>query len=65
MFKSSDLYENKNNNFTIERTHNNMAINGNNIINSFNKNNKLIRNFSGILKNDASQPKNEFTKFFK
>ncbi len=65
MFKSSDLYENKNNNFTIERTHNNMAINGNNIINSFNKNNKLIRNFSGILKNDASQPKNEFNDKYK
>ena len=63
--ENNKIYKNKNN-FTIEQTHNNMAINGNNIMKSFdnsstlNKNNreKLYRNFSGILKKDSSQDKN-------
>ena len=59
----NDRYKN-NNNFTIERTHNNMAINGSNIIKNFSvnknpddKNDKLYRNFSGIIKEDS--PKKE------
>ena len=54
MYNSEELFENKNNNFTIERTHNNMAINGSNIINSFDNKEKIVRNFSGILNNDNS-----------
>ena len=64
MFKSNDLYENKNNNFTIEGSHNNMAINGSNIINSFDILGKLFRNFSGILNNDFPQQKNEFNNIY-
>ena len=41
MFNSNDLYENQNNNFTIEKMHNNMAINGSNIINIFDKKEKF------------------------
>ena len=46
------------NNLTIDRTTNNMVLNGSNIINSFDINNsnnkieKLSRNFSGVIKND-------------
>ena len=60
MFNSNDLYYNKNNNFTIERTHNNMVLTGNNVINSFDKKDKMVRNFSGILNNDLPKQKNEF-----
>ena len=63
---NSNNYKNNNNNFTIEQTHNNMVINGNNIMKSFdsgnnalNKNDKMFRNFSGILKNETAQNKNE------
>ena len=59
MFNSNDLYYNKNNNFTIERTHNNMVLTGNNVINSFDKKDKMVRNFSGILNNDLPKQKNE------
>jgi hypothetical protein len=58
MFNSNDLYYNKNNNFTIERTHNNMVITGNNVINSFDKRDKIVRNFSGIFNNDLPKQKN-------
>ena len=60
MFNSNDLYYNKNNNFTIERTHNNMVLTGNNVINSFDKKDKMVRNFSGILNNDLPKQNNEF-----
>ena len=60
LFNSNDLYYNKNNNFTIERTHNNMVLTGNNVINSFDKKDKMVRNFSGILNNDLPKQKNEF-----
>ena len=60
MFNSNDLYYNKYNNFTIERTHNNMVLTGNNVINSFDKKDKMVRNFSGILNNDLPKQKNEF-----
>ena len=63
---NNNNYKNNNNNFTIEQTHNNMVINGNNIMKSFdsgnsvlNKNDKMFRNFSGILKNETTQNKNE------
>ena len=63
---NNNNYKNNNNNFTIEQTHNNMVINGNNIMKSFdsgnnalNKNDKMFRNFSGILKNETAQNKNE------
>ena len=59
MFNSNDLYYNKYNNFTIERTHNNMVLTGNNVINSFDKKDKMVRNFSGILNNDLPKQKNE------
>ena len=59
MFNSNDLYYNKNNNFTIERTHNNMVLTGNNVINSFDKKDKMVRNFSGILNNDLPKQNNE------
>ena len=69
--KNDEVYTNKSN-FTIEQTHNNMALNGTNIMKSFdngnmlnkNKNDKLYRNFSGILKNDSPQDKNDFIKRF-
>ena len=64
MFNSNDLYYNKNNNFTIERTHNNMVITGNNVINSFDKKDKIVRNFSGIFNNDLPKQKNE-SNFYK
>lgn len=65
--KNDEVYKNKSN-FTIEQTHNNMALNGTNIMKSFdngntlnkNKNDKLYRNFSGILKNDSPHDKNDF-----
>ena len=60
LFNSNDFYYNKNNNFTIERTHNNMVLTGNNVINSFDKKDKMVRNFSGILNNDLPKQKNEF-----
>ena len=63
--------KNNNNNFTIEQTHNNMVINGNNIMKSFdngnstlNKNDKMFRNFRGLLKNETPQNKNDNNKGF-
>jgi hypothetical protein len=59
------------NNFTIEQTHNNMVINGNNIMKSFdsgnsalNKNDKNFRKFNGILNNETPQNKNDINKGF-
>ena len=61
MLKSNDYYNgNKKYNYTIERTHNNMAINGNNIINNFDKNEKFVRNLSGVFQNDLVEEKNGF-----
>ena len=66
---NTEIINNKNN-LTIERTNNNMILNGANIINSYNintidnnrknKNEKLYRNFSGILCKDFPQEKKEF-----
>jgi len=53
MLKSNDFYNgHKKYNYTIERTHNNMTINGNKIKNNFDKDEKIVRNFSGIFPND-------------
>ena len=61
MLKSNDYYNgNKKYNYTIERTHNNMAINGNNIINNFDKNEKFVRNLSGVFQNDLVEEKDGF-----
>ena len=61
-------YKNK---FTIEQTHNNMVINGNNIMKSFdsgnsalNKNDNNFRKFNGILNNETPQNKNDINKGF-
>ena len=61
MFKSNDFYNgHKKYNYTIERTHNNMTINGNKIKNNFDKDEKIVRNFSGIFPNDLKLQNNEF-----
>ena len=61
MFKSNDFYNgHKKYNYTIERIHNNMTINGNKIKNKFDKDEKIVRNFSGIFPNDLKLQNNEF-----
>ena len=68
---NTEINNDNKNKLTIERINNNMILNGSNIINSYNinsinnnrknKNEKLYRNFSGILDNkDLPQDKNDF-----